>query len=275
MTSSIKMGNTESRYPGRGDMARGAWRRSHTDPFAAKIRRGVLLLLMTAALASLALPGRSQAVSESGSNYGGASSTAVVTAVVQTGLPYVRPTESTMVHNYLFEAYGPYPIAGAAFSAGINQFTDSPPEWHQGVEGYAKRFGSDFGIAAASTTTRFALSQAFKEDSLYYRCDCSGAFPRLRHAIVSSMTARRGQDGHQVFSVPALVGPYAGSMIGIYGWYPSRYGAKDAFRVGNYSLLSYVGGNVALEFIYSRPHSLLSRIHMTNAHGATVEGPNR
>jgi hypothetical protein len=180
-----------------------------------------------------------------------------------------------MVNNYVFDAFGPYPVAGAAFAAGINQLSNSPPEWNQGVEGYFKRFGSDFGIAAVSTTTRYGLSEAFKEDSLYYRCECSGVFPRFSHAIFSTFTARREQNGHRVFSFPALVAPYAGSMVAVYGWYPSRYGAKDAFRTGNYSLLTYMGGNVALEFFYSGPHSLLSRIHLNNAHGSPVQGPNR
>ena len=78
------------------------------------------------------------------------------------------------------------------------------PEWGQGAEGYGRRFGSDFAIAAISTTTRYALSEAFKEDTLYYRCECKGVFPRLRHAVISTLTARRGEDGHRVFSFPRL-----------------------------------------------------------------------
>jgi hypothetical protein len=263
--------NSQSRHAGHGDLACGAWRRSHTEPLAAKMRRAMLLLLIPAALTSLALPGRSQALSESGNSFG----PAATTTIGQMDLTYVRPTERTKVDNYLFDAFGPYPLAGAAVVAGINQFSNKPREWDQGVEGYAKRFGSDYAIAAASTTTRYALSEAFKEDSLYYRCDCRGAFPRLRHAILSTLTARRGQDGHRVFSLPALVGPYAGSTIAIYGWYPNRYGAKDAFRAGNYSMLTYVGGNIALEFFYSGPHSLRSRMHLNNTHGSSVQGPNQ
>ncbi len=89
-------------------------------------------------------------------------------------LTYVRPTERTKVSNYVFDAFGPYPIAGAAFAAGINQLSNAPPEWGQGAEGYGKRFGSDFAIAAIGTTTRYGLAEAFKEDTLYYRCECSG-----------------------------------------------------------------------------------------------------
>jgi hypothetical protein len=176
--------------------------------------------------------------------------------------------------NYVFDAFGPYPIVGAAFGAGINQANNTPPEWNQGVEGYSKRFGSDYGIAMVATTTRYGLSEAFKEDAMYYRCECGGIFPRVRHALVSTLTARRGEDGHRVFSIPALVGPYAGTMTAAYGWYPNRYGAKDAFRTGNYSLLAFAGENIALEFFYSGPHSLLHRMHLNNAHGSPEPGPN-
>jgi hypothetical protein len=180
-----------------------------------------------------------------------------------------------MGKNYLFDAYGPYPIAGALIAAGVNQFTNSPPEWGQGAGGYGKRFGSDFGIAAVGTTTRYGLAEALREDTLYYRCECKGIFPRIRHAIISTLTARRGADGHRVFSFPALVAPYAGSMTAVYGWYPDRFGAKDAFRLGNYSLLAYMGENISLEFFYSGPHSLLSRMHLNNKHASPNQGPNQ
>ena len=38
--------------------------------------------------------------------------------------------------------------------------------------------------------------------------------------------------------------------------------------MGNYSLLGYIGSNIALEFFYSGPHSLLTRMHLNNGHGA-------
>lgn len=189
-------------------------------------------------------------------------------------LGYSRPTQATMARNYAFDAFGPYPVAGAAFAAGLNQFTNSPPEWGQGAEGFSKRFGSDYGIAAVTTTTRYGLAELLRQDTMYYRCECRGAMPRLRHALLSTLTARRGDDGHRIFSIPALVSPYAGSMTAIYGWYPDRFGAKDALRIGNYSLLTYAGGNIALEFLYSGPHSLLAKMHLNNAHGAPDPGPN-
>ena len=187
---------------------------------------------------------------------------------------YVRPTEATKLHNYVFDAFGPYSVVGAGFTAGINQIYDTPPEWKQGAVGYSKRFGSNFGIAAVSTTVRYGLAEAFRQDTLYYACGCKGVLPRLRHAILSTLTARQGADGHRVFSFPALVAPYAGTMTAVYAWYPGRYNGKDALRMGNYTMLGYVGGNIALEFIYGGPHSLLSRMHLNIAHEAPSSGAN-
>jgi len=92
--------------------------------------------------------------------------------------------------------------------------------------------------------------------------------------VISTLTARRGEDGHRVFSFPALVAPYAGTMTAVYGWYPSRFGARDALRMGNYNLLADVVGNIALEFLYGGPHSLLHRMHLNNGHGAPEPGSN-
>jgi hypothetical protein len=193
----------------------------------------------------------------------------------QSDAAYLRPAEKTKLSNYVFDAVGPYPIVGAGIAAGVNQISNAPPEWNQGAEGYAKRFGSDFGIAAIGTTARYGLAEALKEDTLYYRCECRGVLPRMGHAVLSTLMARREENGHRVFSFPALIAPYAGSMAAVYGWYPNRFGAKDAFRIGNYSLLAYMGSNISLEFFYSGPHSLLHRMHLNNAHGSPIPGPNK
>ena len=233
-----------------------------------KPRRIIILLLAVSVLSFYA---GAQSLSDSRDSTG----TVAITTPTHPDLTYIRPTEKTRLHNYFFDALGPYPIVGAAIAAGINQADNTPPEWKQGAAGYGKRFGSDFGIAAVTTTTRYALARAFREDTLYYRCECKGVFPRLNHAVISAFTGRRGDDGHRVFSFPALVAPYAGTMTAVYAWYPGRYNAKDAFRMGNYTMLGYVGGNIALEFVYSGPHSLLQRMHLNNRHGAPDPSPIR
>ena len=185
---------------------------------------------------------------------------------------YSRPTEKMKIRTYVFDAFGPYPIVGAAFIAAVNQRERTPPEWGQGAAAYGQRFGSNLAIAGVTTTTRYALAEAFREDTVYYRCECKGVLRRLGHALISTVTARRGEDGHRRLSFPALVAPYAGTMTAVYAWYPDRFGPKDALRMGNYNLLAFAGENVALEFLYGGPHTLFSHLHRPAFSGTDAGG---
>jgi len=190
-------------------------------------------------------------------------------------LVYVRPTQQIKLRNYFFDAFGPYPIAGAAAVAMVGEMDNTPSAWGQGASGYGRRFGSNLGIAAVSTTTRYAMAEALKEDTLYYRCECKGVLPRLGHAVLSSFTARHGADGHRAFSYSAFAAPYVGTVTAVYAWYPDNYGARAALRMGNYNLLGSAVQNIMLEFIYSGPHSLLTRMHITNHELAPAPEPEQ
>jgi hypothetical protein len=172
-----------------------------------KLRIIILPFIVGAHFAAFQVPAKAQSLSV---DAGDSSAAVAGTNSARPDLSYDRPSQRTKIRNYALDAFGPLPIGVAAVEAGINQEDNSPPEWKQGVDGYSKRFGSDLAVEAVSTTTRYALSEAFREDALYYRCDCKGVFPRLSHAVISTLTARRGEDGHRVFSFPALIAPYAG-----------------------------------------------------------------
>jgi hypothetical protein len=218
--------------------------------------RGLMLLLVIACLTILPLSARAQAPAAS------SNSNAALPSNPQPALTYTPPSAKTKFTNYLFDAFGPYPIIGAAIAAGINQADNAPPEWGQGAEAYGKRFGSNFGILAISTSTRYGLAAAFREDTLYYRCECTGFGHRLEHALISTVTARRGADGHRTFSFSALAAPYAGTEAAALLWYPSRFDAMDGFRMGNINLAVQAGYNIAFEFIYGGPHTLLAKHHI-------------
>jgi len=191
----------------------------------------------------------------------------------QLELMYRRPTEKIKLRNYFFDAFGPYPIAAAAILGGINQAHKTRPEWGEGMGAYGERVGSDFGIAMVTTTTRYALAEVFREDTLYYRCECKGVLSRLGHAVISTATARRGDDGHRVLSFSALIAPYAGSMTAVYGWYPNRYGVKDGLRMGNCTLLAYAGVNLVREFMHRGPHMLMALDQSTSAGAEAATTP--
>jgi len=241
-----------------------------------KMRRFVFLLFAIAGLGVLAPLGRAQTTVASNTS-SSIREDADLPTIKQPAADvlYSRPTEQMKLRAYVFDAFGPYPIIGAAFIAGVNQAEGTPPEWGQGGKAYGQRFGSNLAIAAITTTTRYGLAEAFREDTLYYRCECRGFLRRMSHAMISTVTARRGEDGHRQVSMAAIVAPYAGTMTAVHAWYPARYGAKDALRMGNYNLLAFLGENVALEFIYGGPHTLFSHLHRPTFPGTDADSAPR
>jgi hypothetical protein len=177
------------------------------------------------------------------------------------------------VRLFEFDLFGPYALVEAALAGGFGQATKSPPEWGSGGEAFGERVASNFGIQLVTTTTRYGMAEILREDAAYYRCECRGFFPRVGHALVSTVTARHGEDGQTAFSVSGLASPYAGTMAAL-AWYPDRYGVKDGFRMGNYNLAWQAVGNLALEFIYGGPHTLFSHLGGSSSQGGITTAQN-
>jgi len=182
---------------------------------------------------------------------------------------YASPTEKEKLRLFEFDAFGPYAFAKAALAGGFQQATKSPPEWGRGWNAFGVRVASNFGIQLVTTTTRYGMAEILREDAAYYRCQCTGFFPRFSHALVSTLTGRHGKYGRTTFSFSGLISPYAGTMAAL-AWYPDRYGVKDGFRMGNYNLAGQAAGNLALEFIYGGPHTLFSHLGRSNSPGGTA-----
>ena len=188
-------------------------------------------------------------------------------------LAYTRPTEKEKLQLLALNAFGPLAFAEAGLAGGIQQETKSPPEWGSAWDGYGKRVGSSFGVEFVTTTTRYGIAEIFREDDAYYPSRRSGFFLRVGHAVISTLTGRRGAEGSTTFSLGGLISPYAGSMTAL-AWYPHRYGLKDGFRMGNYNLASQAGGNLWLEFIYGGPHTLFSHLRHLKSQGEAAATQN-
>ena len=152
--------------------------------------------------------------------------------------------------NYLNASFGPLAFGRAAIGAGLDQSKPAPPEWDSSAKGFGERYGFRFGMSLMDQGTKYALGAALGQDVSYRRCLCSGFAPRSGHALVSLLTART-RHGSTVFSVPALAGPYAGAFGAMKAWYPARYEAMDAARLGSTSFAMQFGANMLREFL---PH---------------------
>jgi hypothetical protein len=167
----------------------------------------------------------------------------------QTTTPaYVFPTGRERFKRYVSNTVGPFRLARTAFSAGLDQWGDSPEEWEQGAKGYGKRFASGLGRNAIQQTVTYGLDEALQLDTGFERSKRKGFFPRFKDALLETVTSRT-KSGNRVISVPRFVGVYTGSVIAAEAWYPERYSYKDGLRNGTRTLLSSFGINLVREFV--------------------------
>jgi hypothetical protein len=164
---------------------------------------------------------------------------------------YAFPDGKQQFRNYLYSTLGPPAFIMSAIGAGLDQNKPAPPEWDSGVQGYGERYGWRFGMQMVTQTTAYSLGALSHEDVTYHRCECTGLISRSTHAFVSTLTAKT-RSGRTVFSVPALVSPYAGSFTAVNAWYPARYEPADALRIGNMSFVFKAAGNLVGEFLAPR-----------------------
>ena len=160
---------------------------------------------------------------------------------------YVFPTNRERFNRYVKDTVGPFRLARSAFSAGLDQWRDSPEEWGQGMKGYGKRFASSWGRSAIQTTVTYGLDEAFDLDTGFRRSNRNGVGARVKHAFLETITSRT-MSGKRVLSAPRLVGVYTGSVIAAETWYPERYSYKEGLRHGNTTLLTSFGINLVREF---------------------------
>ena len=161
---------------------------------------------------------------------------------------YVFPTKEERFKRYVKDTVGPWRLLRTAASAGIQQWQDSPEEWGQGMEGYGKRFASNFGRNVIQQSVTYGLDSALGLDTGFQRSKREGFGPRLKDALVQNMTSRT-KSGKRVISVPRFAGVYTGAIVASETWYPDRYSYKDGLRHGTGTLLWGFGINVVREFL--------------------------
>jgi len=86
----------------------------------------------------------------------------------------------------------PWPFLLSSVVSGIGQADDSYPEWGQGVQGYAKRFGAAYSDAFIGNFFGNAvLTTVLKEDPRYFQKGTGSATKRLLWAAASTIWCKR------------------------------------------------------------------------------------
>lgn len=136
---------------------------------------------------------------------------------------------------------------GAALSAGLEQWRDSPREWGQTEAGYVKRFAAEYASSAIGDTTKYWISRLRDEDPSFRPCECSGIHRRFAHAVIAPFIARK-PDGQIVFSFARLSAMTASSVVPAFAWSPTPQTAQGQFKHIGVSLAGTIGVDLLREF---------------------------
>jgi len=160
---------------------------------------------------------------------------------------YVRPDKHDRTMHYLKSMFGPFALGKRVVTSGIATWDNSPEEWGTHWDGFGKRFASNTGKSVIGNTTQFALEEAFKLDSRYYRS--SGGFgSKIKNAVVSPFAARN-EHGRKVLGFPHIAGTYVAHVTASETWYPGNETWKTGLRRGTVSLGTDILFNFIKEFI--------------------------
>lgn len=165
--------------------------------------------------------------------------------------PYVRPDGKRRMKNYINSIAGPVALVQYVATPALLTARNSPKEWGSKWPGYGRRVGNVVGKNLIRNTTTYALDEAFKVDSSFYRSKDRSIAARFRNAAFSAVTAR-DKNGKRVVGVPRIAGSFLSEVVSSVAWYPPRYDYVHGLKGGAISLGINAGFNLIREFIYKK-----------------------
>lgn len=161
----------------------------------------------------------------------------------------VRPlTPGGKLKIAAFDAVHPLRIAGAAVSAGIAQASDPYPEWGDGGEGYAKRFGAAVADEASGHILKGSVFPSLlRTDPRYFRKGGGGAGSRIGYAVTRVFVTRT-DSGHSTFNASEFLGAASSAALSTVYYPRSGSSTNDAVSRAGLGIASDMGWNVFKEF---------------------------
>jgi hypothetical protein len=136
----------------------------------------------------------------------------------------------------------------AAAGAAIAQASDSVPEWGQGTEGYAKRFGNAYGKNAVNSSIRFGFDALMGYDPRYWPSESTGFGKRTADAV-SQMFRTRDDAGRWRIAYPTFASNFGTGLISR-TWNPHGHrSVADALKSGAISFGAEAALLVIKEFV--------------------------
>jgi hypothetical protein len=174
---------------------------------------------------------------------------------VQAAPDQEKPPQKTLL-QHLFSVRG-FGLAGV--SSAIQHIRVRPEEWGSNIGGFGKRYASSFGHHLVKGTVQFGLAKALHEDLKYYPSQAKGFRPRVGHALLSTVYARKTYEPGQTVATARISGEVAGGFLSRL-WQPaSMHTVAGGFTSSGISFAVDAGLNTLREFWPEIRHPLRSR----------------
>src|SRR5258706_15364222 len=135
---------------------------------------------------------------------------------------------------------------GAA--TGFSYIAGTPREWGRGAAGLGKRFASSMGRRAVSTSVEMGVAAWRHEDLSFRPSGQTGFRRRMKHALLSTVVARKKTTGDPTVASGRISGAFASGFVSRL-WQPARLrtvssgGASSGIAMG-----ANAGANAVREF---------------------------
>src|SRR6202162_3544485 len=154
----------------------------------------------------------------------------------------------------------PVSLFGTGISAGIDEARNSHPEFGQGTEGYAKRFGAQYANRVSRVIIgRVVIQSIFHQDPRYFYKGTGSVRSRALYAIGAAFLAK-GDHGNWQFDYSDVLGGMASHKLSTL-YYPST--SRPVRKLADDVLLGFAGraeNNLLHEFILRHVTSHVPKI---------------
>lgn len=156
---------------------------------------------------------------------------------------------------------GIYPVA--AFYDGLTMANPPkayPPEWRQGLPGFARNYGDFMASWASVQGGKFVAASILHEDSRYFISTNKNFFARVANAVRYAVLDR-SDSGHPRLALANLAGAFAGGFVGN-AYLPDPYAnASHGLSRSALALTGFVTSNLADEF-QPEIHKVAKKLHL-------------
>ncbi len=166
----------------------------------------------------------------------------------------------------------PVSLLGTGISAGIQQARNNYPEFGQGTEGYAKRFGAQYANRVSRVIIgRVVMQSIFHQDPRYFYKGTGSIRSRALYAIGTAFLAK-GDNGNWQFDYSDVLGGMASHELSTL-YYPST--SRPVRRLFDEVLLGFAGraeDNLFHEFVLRHFTTHVPKIAAGLTHRIVPEG---